>query len=75
VTTRRIPLLAGIAVLTFTAAACGDDDPAPVEAPPTTESMTESSMVDEMMTDDSMVDEEMTDDSMVDETMTGTTTP
>lgn len=70
-THRRITLLAAIAALTFTAAACGDDDPDPVDAPPTTEMMTEDSMVDEMMTDDTM----MTEDSMVDEMMTGTTMP
>jgi hypothetical protein len=70
VTTRRIPLLAGLAALTLTAAACGDDDPAPVEAPPTTASMPEDSMVDEEMPEDSMVDEEMTEDSMVDEMTT-----
>jgi hypothetical protein len=73
VTHRRITLLAAIAAVTFTAAACGDDDPDPVDAPPVTEMMTEDSMVDEMMTDDSMVDEMMTDDSMVDEMMEDTT--
>jgi hypothetical protein len=85
---RRIALVAGLAALTFTAAACGDDTPDPVEAPPTTETMTEDTMMTEdsmvePMTEDSMVDEPMTEDSMVDtmtedsmvDEMTGTTVP
>jgi hypothetical protein len=49
------------------AAACGDDDPEPANAPVAT-NMSEDSMAEDSMTDDSMPEDSMTEDSM-----TGTT--
>ena len=56
----------GVALLL---AACGDDS-TQSSATPTTEAMTEESMVDETTTEESMVDETMTDETMTEESMT-----
>lgn len=61
---RRTPVPAGLAALVLSVAACGDDDPAPTEAPPTSESM-----MDEPMSTEPMMDEPMSTEPMMDEPM------